>query len=151
MTQLTFEWSKGTDSKTYEDALKLRHDVFVEEQSWNKEDEVDGQDDNCHHLVGYLDGEAVVTSRLHPEVGDNQTYGIQRVATAEQARGSGFGNDILAEIKRYAQDELKIKRLEMDAQDHAIDFYKKNGFQISDEEGFDFLGIPHHKMHIDLN
>ncbi len=151
MSELNFEWTKGTDSKVYEDALKLRHSVFVEEQSWSKEDELDGFDDECHHLVGYLDGEAVVTSRLHPEIGDEHTHGVQRVATAEAARGSGYGRDILTEIKRYAKDELNIKRLEMDAQDHAIEFYKKNGFQLSDEDGFDFVGIPHHKMYINLN
>lgn len=147
---MEFKWAYGTDNPVYDDALKIRHEVFVNEQGWDKSDEVDGLDDVCHHLVGYDGDNPVVTTRLYPEVGDDNTYGIQRVATAAEARGSGHGSSIMDEIIRHAKDELGLKRLEMSAQDHAIPFYEKNGFKLSDEEGYDFLDIPHHTMYIDL-
>lgn len=147
---MIFKWSHGTDSQVYEDALKIRHEVFVEEQGWTEEENVDGLDDECHHLVGYVDGEPVVTARLYSEIGDENTYGIQRVATIKEARGSGYGTQVLDEIRRHAKDELKISRLEMDAQTHAIPFYEKNGYEVTDGEEFDFLGISHHKMHMEL-
>lgn len=144
---MPFKWSKGKEDKAYQDAIKIRKEVFMEEQGFAEEVEMDGLDDRCYHLVAYQDGEAVATLRLYELVPDD-VYKVQRVAVVKKARGQGFGRQIMEEAERFGRDSL-IKQLTLAAQNTAISFYEALGYQIEGEE-FMEAGVPHHTMTLNL-
>ena len=67
-----------------EDLTAVREEVFIREQGVSREEEMDGLDQDCLHVVARdSSGQAIGTARL-------DTHGhIGRVAVLKQWRGSG--------------------------------------------------------------
>ncbi|WP_267462133.1 GNAT family N-acetyltransferase [Carnobacterium viridans] len=59
-------------------------------------------------------------------------------------RKMNLGHELMLEIERFARTK-KFNTLMLDAQDHALTFYEKLGYQV-EGEGFMDAGIPHHLM-----
>lgn len=121
----------------------VRTEVFIEEQHVAPEEEWDGIDDQCLHVLAYDDeGRAVATGRLLPE------GKIGRMAVLREWRGMGVGSEILAalveEARAHGHHSVKLA-----AQTHAIPFYEKAGFRRYGDEFID-AGIPHFWMKRDL-
>ena len=68
---------------------------------------------------------------------------IGRVVTLEH--GKGIGGKILHEGVKIATDQLKAKKIYLEAQEYAIGYYAKEGFEVVSEP-FMEDGIPHVKM-----
>ena len=132
-----------TTKELYE-ILKSRAEVFVKEQkiSYVDEDDVDykswhifAMENNrvCAYLRAFKDGENIIK--------------IGRVLTLVHGKGTG------TQLMKYAISELKsktgCKKIIMDAQSHAISFYKRLGFSITSEEYLE-EGIPHVDMELTL-
>ena len=132
-----------TTKELYE-ILKSRAEVFVKEQkiSYVDEDDVDykswhifAMENNrvCAYLRAFKDGENIIK--------------IGRVLTLVHGKGTG------TQLMKYAISELKsktgCKKIIMDAQSHAISFYKQLGFSITSEEYLE-EGIPHVDMELTL-
>lgn len=71
-------WTENLRSKTYEDAISIRYEVFVNEQNVPEDVEVDELEDKSHHVVLYEENQPVGTARIYHR-GDG-VYKIQRVA-----------------------------------------------------------------------
>lgn len=116
---------------------QVRDDVFIKEQCIDPEIEFDGLDDQAAHVLVVEDGVALGTGRI---LSDGH---IGRIAIIKAARGRGLG-------AKQSQRWLSLpnnKGIEVDlgAQTHAIDFYRKLGFSpIGDE--FMEANIPHQAM-----
>lgn len=145
---MIFEWTTDIESATYKDALKIRHNVFVEEQKVPLELEIDELEDKTLHVVGYFDGKAVATARIYEKY--SKTYKIQRVAVDSELRGQQLGAKLMQEVERYIS-EIGGHAMVLDAQDYAMPFYEKLGFKVTNSEGFLDAGIPHHSMEKELN
>lgn len=132
-----------TTKELYE-ILKSRAEVFVKEQkiSYVDEDDVDykswhifAMENNrvCAYLRAFKDSENIIK--------------IGRVLTLVHGKGTG------TQLMKYAIHELKsktgCKKIIMDAQSHAISFYKRLGFSITSEEYLE-EGIPHVDMELTL-
>jgi len=130
-----------TGKEIYE-ILKSRAEVFVKEQkiSYVDEDNVDYKswhvfatenDRVCAYLRAFMDSE--------------NTLKIGRVLTLVHGKGIG------TQLMKYAISELRAKtsckKIIMDAQSHAISFYKRLGFTITSEEYLE-EGIPHVDMEL---
>lgn len=139
---LEYKWTTDLKTKTYRDALRLRKEVFVDEQQVSIEEEIDAFEDNCYHLVAYIDNAAVATGRILPQSEQDALY--QRVAVLKEARGLGYGRDLIIEMLDKSKT-LGFKEASLHGQDHAIPFYEKIGFQV-EGEGYLDAGIPHHTM-----
>lgn len=139
---LHFEWTQDLNSKTYQDALAIRKEVFVEEQQVPVSIEIDDLENKTLHLVGYEDAIAVATARIYPM--ENGKYKVQRVAIRKAVREKKYGSILMQEIERHVR-ELGGKRLFLGAQNHAIGFYEKVGYTICGEE-YEEAGIQHHDM-----
>lgn len=141
-----FEWTKDLESKTYKDALHIRHVVFVDEQKVPVDLEIDDLEVQTEHLVVYdtdVDGnEPIATARILEL--ENDTYKVQRVATLKPYRGQGYGAKLMREVEAHAKKE-QAKKLVLGAQNTAIPFYEKLGYTTDSEEYMD-AGIPHHDM-----
>ncbi|MBG9987670.1 GNAT family N-acetyltransferase [Aerococcaceae bacterium DSM 111176] len=140
---MQFKWATGITNPVYQDALAIRRKVFIEEQSVDESIEIDGTDDSKHHVVGYLNGQALATARITPL--DDDTLKIQRVAVQQGQRGLGIGRKLMEEIESFARTN-NFKRLILSAQDPVIPFYEHVDYVITNNEGYFEAGIPHHDM-----
>ena len=116
----------------------IRTQVFIEEQHVPVELEWDDADQDALHFLGYFDQQPAACARLLP------TGQIGRMAVLKPFRDKGIGKALLISVINYA-DEKNIGPLFLHAQNQAIPFYKKQGFQVHGEEFMD-AGIAHHEM-----
>jgi predicted GNAT family N-acyltransferase len=119
----------------------LRHEVFVVEQSVPIELEVDEYDKTAQHIIYLLGEEVVGTLRI---LNKNGKAKIGRVAVKKTHRHQGIGSAMM----KFAIDVVQkngFSSVFLESQFHAMDFYRKLGFQ---EEGDVFMdsGIPHFRM-----
>lgn len=120
-------------------AMPLRLQVFVVEQGVPVELERDEFDAvSKHALAETAAGEALATGRLLPD------GHIGRMAVAASWRGRGLGGAVLEALVAEAAARGMDHAL-LNAQTHALDFYRRHGFV---EEGKEFMeaGIPHRTM-----
>ncbi len=120
------------------DAAPIRFAVFVEEQEVPAEMELDDNDAVSLHVVAREGARAVGTGRLLPD------GHIGRMAVLRDARGRGVGAAMLVRLMEAAR-ERGDREVVLEAQTHALGFYRKHGFI---EEGSEYLdaGIPHRGM-----
>jgi len=120
-----------------DDAFKVRNIVFVEEQGFAAEIEVDNKDPVAHHIVVYdRDGSPIATARAFPEEPGSDSYVIGRVAVLRELRGTGLGLLVMSEIEKLAT-MLGARFVKLGAQIQALDFYKKCGYSELGERYFE--------------
>lgn len=129
-----------------EDARAIRQKVFVEEQGYQHEFVND--DDGCWCLVLYFNNLPIATGRIK-EV-DPETYRVGRVAVLSEFRGKKVGTYVMKFL------ETKIRTLGghhviLGAQADKVDFYRKAGYSLIEEEPvFYDEGHPHVMMQKEL-
>jgi predicted GNAT family N-acyltransferase len=126
-----------------EQALALRHAVFVVEQGVPAELEPDAADAGADHvLVADPAGKVVATGRLVRL--DAGTGKVGRMAVARGARGRGAGRVVLAELERVAR-ERGMAEVVLHAQLSARGFYDRLGYA-AEGPVFEEAGIEHVAM-----
>jgi ElaA protein len=129
--------------------LHLRVEVFIVEQDCPYQD-LDGLDEVAFHLQGHdEEGELVVCARLLPVgIAYPEHAAIGRVITARSVRGRGVGAVLMKEAIRQARGLWgEAVPIRIGAQDYAIPFYRKLGFEPAGE-GYLEDGIPHTPMNL---
>lgn len=124
------------------DCQRIRTRVFIEEQACPEDEEWDGLDATCEHVIGAVGGTAVATARWR-WVGPDCVK-LERFAVLEEHRGHGYGRT-LVEHAIEAATAAGAQRLELHAQAHLVGFYRSLGFAIDGAE-FVEAGIPHRRM-----
>jgi len=123
--------------------LRLRWNVFVEEQNVPPSLEVDEHDAaGAAHALALLDGVPAGAGRV--VLGEPAVAQIGRMAVVDDARGKGVG----AAMLRFLEAEARrrgAKRLTLNAQVSARRFYEKAGYRAAGAV-FDDAGIPHVRM-----
>ncbi|MEW6996573.1 GNAT family N-acetyltransferase [Colwelliaceae bacterium BS250] len=129
------------------DALKLRVDVFVVEQTcyYPELDEKDRQSETIH-LLGYDGNKLVAYVRL---LAANVSYpncvSIGRVATAEDYRGKGVGHPLMHKALALCEQTWPSIDIKIGAQEHLEKYYNQHDFvRVSDMYLED--DIPHIDM-----
>ncbi|WP_318472220.1 GNAT family N-acetyltransferase [Photobacterium leiognathi] len=116
----------------------VREQVFIQEQQIDPEIEFDGLDSEAVHVL-VMDGEQPLgTGRI---LSDGH---IGRIAIMKAARGQGLGAKVVQALVKYAQQQ-GYPRVDLGAQTHAVDFYRKLGFMPYGDE-FMEANIPHQAM-----
>lgn len=132
-TIMMTNWSESRD-----ELRRIRQQVFIEEQAvpialeWDEHDR-----DAVHILVHDTNAHAIGTARL---LNDGH---IGRMAVLKDWRDQGIGTAMLQVLLEYCVSHQLPPFL--DAQTHAIGFYKRSGFKTMGAE-FQDAGIPHHHM-----
>lgn len=119
----------------------IRRKVFIEEQHVSEEEEWDGRDAQCRHVLALSGTGAVIgTGRVMPD------GKIGRVAVLAEWRGQGVGEALMHELIRMARDS-GLDECYLHAQTYALPFYEKLGFVA---EGGEFMdaNIPHRAMRL---
>lgn len=125
---------------------EIRQIVFVDEQQVPVELEWDEEDAEATHFLLLLEQivngqsatRAIGTARLLPDAS------IGRVAILAEHRGQGYGHLLMLEVMQHAQ-RIGMSRLTLSAQTHALDFYRRLGFESCSAVYMD-AGIPHQDM-----
>lgn len=113
---------KQADFKNdFSDIKEIRTSVFINEQSVPFELEWDEFDNDSIHILAYYDNKAVATARL---LADGH---IGRMAVLKDYRHRNIGKKMLKYILELAHKRL-ITKIELSAQEHAIEFYKNKVF-----------------------
>ncbi|PEK99483.1 GNAT family N-acetyltransferase [Bacillus sp. AFS017336] len=142
---MTIRTIVAATEKEIQDALKVRVEVFVEEQQISKELEFDGLDAECVHFVSYDEEQPIAAGRLRLI---ESTGKVQRICVLENYRGKKIGNEIMYLIHKTGK-EKGLSQLVLHAQESAIPFYEKLGYAITSEIFFE-AGIPHVEMNLKL-
>lgn len=122
--------------------LKLRFEVFVDEQGVPAEIERDADDARAIHLLAVRDGRPLGTARI---LRKGETGKIGRVCVVKFARGTGLGAALIEACLDAMRAEGGFAKATLGSQTHAIPFYEKLGFAAYGPE-FDDAGIPHRMM-----
>lgn len=131
-----------TDPSELAAAMRIRHEVFVEEQAVPVELERDEWDEGAEHFLALLDGQPAGTVRLVVEQPGEAHLG--RLAVLPPARGTGLGVALVKAVEERAQ-ERSLASVVLGAQVHALPFYARLGYTVEGEV-FDDAGIPHRWM-----
>jgi len=120
--------------------LDIRSIVFIEEQNVPVDLEIDHHDSSdAIHFLGKVEGQPLAASRVCVI---NAIAKIQRVAVLKPGRGKGYGRDIMNAMITMIRQEKLSDTIALDAQTHALEFYRSFGFETKGDE-FDDAGIPH--------
>ena len=121
----------------------IREAVFIREQGVPAELEWDGLDESCRHALALShQGDAIGCGRMF-------TNGhIGRISVLPQWRKKKVGTAIMEVLLDYARVQ-DYKQVDVDAQTHALPFYRSFGFA---EQGKEFkdAGLSHIKMTLKL-
>lgn len=117
----------------------VRRAVFIDEQGVPEEMEWDAHDAvSMHWLVEDAAGRAIGCARLLPD------GHIGRMAVLAPWRGRGIGRALLDAVLDAAHASGQ-PRAQLSAQTHAVDFYRRAGFETVGDV-YDEAGIPHIAM-----
>ena len=117
----------------------VREVVFVQEQGVPPQIEIDELDPRCRHVLARdAVGAPIGTARLSPE------GRIGRMAVLRPWRAHGVGSALLHALMRVARED-GLDRVNLHAQETAIDFYRRHGFSPVGER-FVEAGIVHLAM-----
>lgn len=122
--------------------MEIRIEVFVREQAVPLEAEQDAKDAEAFHVLARDPaGRPVATGRFYVVAGAAK---IGRMAVRREARGGGWGRRVIEALEAEAV-RRGLSHAVLDAQTHALGFYRRLGYL---EEGpeFEDCGIPHRRM-----
>jgi YbgC/YbaW family acyl-CoA thioester hydrolase len=133
----------GDWAQMQQDAMKVRVEVFVDEQQIPLAMEQDPADELSLHAVAYNRlGMPLATGRLlPPQQGQGR---IGRMAVKRVLRESGLGSQVLQALIAAA-GQRGDRSVSLHAQRSAEGFYARSGFA-PQGDGFEEVGLPHIEM-----
>ena len=137
-----FEIRPVTSADDWRRAMAIRQRVFVEEQACPPEEEFDGLDPACRHVLGWIGREAVATARWREVPWEGRRAAkLERFAVLPEHRGGGRGRALVAWVIADAR-AAGYAVLVLHAQAHLERFYAGFGFAARGER-FVEASIPH--------
>jgi len=128
------------------ECLKIRSQVFCQEQGVDPALEWDGLDDECEHYLAVCDGIPVGTARTR--IYARGIGKIERVAVIAAMRRAGVGAAIMARaIERLR--EHGVSQVILNSQTAVAAFYAALGF-VAEGPEFEEANIPHVRMALTL-
>ncbi len=126
--------------------LKLRFDVFVAEQN-SIYDEYDNKDYEAIHLFIEEEDKIIAYLRIYKKSEAIASFG--RVVVHKDYRKKGLGREIVQKAVEYIKSDMKVDKVEIEAQYYLKDFYKSFGFKQTSEV-YDDGGVPHIDMELNM-
>lgn len=126
------------------DLVNIRRKVFMEEQGVSEEEELDGKDQQCLHILAVekSTNEAVACARI------TEQGKIGRVAVLKPFRSLGLGKQLMDFCTQQVLS--KQQKPYLDAQTSVIPFYEVLGY-VCEGDVFLDANIPHRRMNFGLS
>lgn len=125
-------------------AFSVRIEVFVEEQKFSRELELDEIDKTAGHVLFLDEGKPVATGRAFPDADKPGEYIFGRIAVLKPYRKTGLGQIVMAALEDFARENGAVSA-SLGAQVQAREFYEKCGYEAYGEEYLDEY-CPHIHM-----
>ena len=123
----------------------IREKVFIEEQKVTPQLEWDGLDEKAIHFLAYQNEVAIGCART---IINQNAMQLGRMAVLKEHRHQGVGSALIE--KAITTSKLnQLSSIYISAQCHAIDFYKKFGFEVTSQIYLD-AEIPHRDMKLEF-
>ena len=122
-----------------ESVISIRRIVFIQELNIPEHMEIDDNEDLATYVLAKVEGKNVGTARWRET---NSGIKLERFAVLNEYRSYGVGTAMTKFILKQL-DQSKL--IYLNAQESAISFYEKLGFD-STGSMFDEVGIAHQKM-----
>lgn len=132
----------ATEDADFDQIFQIREAVFEQEMGIPEEAQVDGFDAVAHHYILLHGNRAVAVARWRVTLGGN--IRLERLAVLPEHRRRGFGTALMEQMLAHIPRNRDIV-VECPASQQA--YFEKFGFEVV-EDGFDFQGIPHVRMHL---
>ena len=131
-------------SKELYEILKIRHEVFVVEQTCYYLD-ADGYDEVALHIWAEKDSKIVAYCRIFDKGIKYHEASIGRVLTHPEHRALKLGKTLVSIGLEAIETRFKTREVRISAQDYLITFYENFGFK---DTGKKYLedDIPHTEM-----
>ena len=133
----------------YQDALKLRYDVFFRPFDLPENITLDKWEATSRHFAAFADNELVSYGRL-TEI-EQGIFSISQMVTKPNRQYKGYGTQVLRQMIAQAVN-MGAERISLNARVDFTGFYEKQGF-IPEGEVFSSAstGIPHIHMVLRLS
>lgn len=142
----------STSDPFYPQACALREQVLLrplgKDMAWFRGayPEIDARAEHFVAVLAHPTGDRVIGCVLlipdYPERGAGK---LMQMAVDPQRQGEGIGRRLVIELETRAFGELGLAEVFCHAQNSAIGFYERLGWETDPEEFFE-AGIPHHRM-----
>ena len=129
----------------HESLKMIRQKVFIEEQKVTSQLEWDGMDEEAIHFLAFKNEKAIGCARAF--VIENYMQ-LGRMAVLKAYRGESVGTALIEKVITTAKLN-QLSAIYISAQCHAIDFYKKFGFEITSDIYLD-AEIQHRNMKLNF-
>jgi len=129
----------------YEPLTMIREKVFIEEQKVMPQLEWDGIDEKAIHFLAFKDEKPIGCARAFVI---EYCMQLGRIAVLKEYRGEGIGSNLIEKAVTTAKLN-QLSSIDISAQCHAIDFYKKFGFKVTSDIYLD-AEIPHRDMKLEF-
>lgn len=126
------------------DILKLRCQVFVEEQKCTEAD-LDDKDKSSIHLFAEDQGQTIACLRILPAGLSYPEASIGRFAIDKAYRGQGLGREAMNRTIQYMKQEMKVPAIRISGQAYLQKFYEDFGF-VTIRGPYLEDQIPHYEM-----
>lgn len=94
-------------------------------------------------LIGAFEDDTMLGCCLLTRI-DNQTVRLRQMVVRNEKQGKGIGRVMMQFAENIARDN-RYRTLAMHARMNAVDFYRKQGYQVVGEP-FEELSLPHYRM-----
>ncbi|KAF8514813.1 acyl-CoA N-acyltransferase [Hysterangium stoloniferum] len=138
------------DKPLYDQCIQVRIDVFVHEQKFRLEDEIDDIDPIATHILLRLipSKTPIGTLRVYKQAGASY-YKLGRLAVLKEYRKFRLGAELVQAAHRYVAGQSGPAEIVVHSQLYVKGFYARLGYLPEGEE-FDEDGAPHQKMKVQL-
>jgi len=113
----------------HESLTMIRQKVFIEEQNVTSQLEWDGMDEKAIHFLAFKNEKAIGCARAFVIKNHMQ---LGRMAVLKAYRGESVGTALIEKVITTAKLN-QLSAIYISAQCHAIDFYKKFGFEVTSD------------------
>ncbi|MBK8146326.1 MAG: GNAT family N-acetyltransferase [Bacteroidetes bacterium] len=125
-----------------EKAFEIRRRVFVIEQAVDPTEEYDEHEVQCTHFLALFNNVPAGTARIrHTDHGIK----LERFAVLQEYRGKDVGKSLVLACLAHPDLRVPGTYVYMHAQEHALDFYARFGFETEGERFWE-CNIPHFTM-----
>jgi N-acetylglutamate synthase-like GNAT family acetyltransferase len=127
-----------------EKILDLRFRILREPWGQSKDSSSDGHEHTSHNVyIKDKNGNVAACGRLQSN--DATSGQIRYMAVANDMQGKGLGKTILKALEEKAK-ELGLKKIELQARENALEFYKSNNYILKEKTHLLFGVIQHYLM-----
>jgi len=134
----------ASNTKDIDKVIELRYKILRQPWNQSKESATDGHEDTSYNaFIEDDNGHAIACGRL--QINDGNIAQIRYMAVANGMQGKGLGKLVLKALEDKAK-ELGAIKIELQARENALDFYKANNYILKEKTHLLFGAIQHYLM-----